>query len=88
VTSEAAGAVILDNTLSRVDELIHLSEAMRRIALQAAIGGMLASVIGMGLAAFGYLTPVKGALLQEAIDVVAIAAALRLAFKKDLEADV
>lgn len=88
VTSEAAGAVILDNTLSRVDELIHLSEAMRRIALQSAIGGMIASILGMAAAAMGYLTPVQGALLQEAIDVVAIIAALRLAFKKDLEADV
>jgi heavy metal translocating P-type ATPase len=88
VTSEAAGAVILDNTLSRVDELIHLSEAMRRIALQSAIGGMLCSLIGMGFAAAGYLSPVMGALLQEAIDVLAILNALRLAWHKDLHADV
>jgi cation transport ATPase len=88
VTSEAAGAVILDNTLSRVDELMHLSEDMRRIALQSALGGMLASLVGMILAAAGYLSPVEGALLQEAIDVIAILAALRLAFRKKLEADV
>lgn len=88
VTSEAAGAVIMDNTLSRVDELIHLSEAMRRIALQSAIGGMLLSILGMGAACAGYLTPVQGALAQEAIDVLAILNALRLAWKNDLKADV
>lgn len=88
VTSEAAGAVIMDNTLSRVDELIHLSEDMRSIALQSALGGMAVTVIAMIAAALGYLTPVQGALLQEAIDVVAILNALRLAWRKDLRADV
>jgi heavy metal translocating P-type ATPase len=88
VTSEAAGAVILDNTLSRVDELIHLSEAMRKIALQSALGGMGVTIIAMIAAAMGYLTPVQGALLQEAIDVLAIMNALRLAWRKDLRADV
>lgn len=87
VTSEAAGAVILDNTLGRVDELIHLSEEMRSIALQSALGGMAASAVGMILAALGYLSPVEGALLQEAIDVIAILAALRLAFRKEIAAD-
>jgi heavy metal translocating P-type ATPase len=78
VTSEAAGAVILDNTLYKVDELLHISIALRTIALQSAIGGMLLSVLGMALAAFGLLSPVQGALAQEVIDVLAIANALRL----------
>ena len=38
---------------------------------------VLALVLGMIAAAFGYLTPVQGALLQEAIDVAVILNALR-----------
>jgi cation transport ATPase len=52
---------------------------MRRIALQSAIGGMAMSVIGMTIAAAGYLPPVAGAIVQEVIDVVAVLNALRVA---------
>jgi heavy metal translocating P-type ATPase len=79
VTAEAAGAVILDSSLSRVDELLHIGGRMRAIALQSAVGGMALSVAGMGLAAFGWLTPVAGALVQEVIDVAAVVNALRVA---------
>ncbi len=79
ITSEAADAVILDSSLERVDELLHISRRMRRIALQSAVGGMALSMIGMGFAAFGYLTPVAGAFLQETIDVLAVLNALRAA---------
>lgn len=87
VTSEAAGAVILDNTLEKVDELLHLSIDMRKIALQCALGGMTFSIVGMGFAAAGYVSPVAGALLQEAIDVVAILWALRLIWQGRVETD-
>ena len=59
---------------------IHISRRMRRIALQSAVGGMALSVIGMVFAAFGYLTPVMGAISQEVIDVLAVMNALRVAF--------
>ncbi len=88
VTAEAAGAVILDNTLAKVDELIHISTRLRSIALQSAIGGIVVSLIGMGFAAFGYITPVQGALLQEAIDVLAIMNALQLTWQPKVEADI
>ncbi len=78
ITAEAAGAVIMDTTLNKADELIHLSTSTRKIALQSALGGMALSLIGMGFAATGYITPVVGALLQELIDVLAILNALRL----------
>ncbi|MCA9294638.1 MAG: cadmium-translocating P-type ATPase [Phycisphaerales bacterium] len=81
VTIEAAGAVIMDNSLERVDELLHISHRMRRIALQSAVGGMALSIVGMLIAAAGYLPPVGGALVQEAIDVVAVLNALRVAIK-------
>jgi heavy metal translocating P-type ATPase len=80
VTTEAAGAVLMDNMLGRVDELLHIGERMRRIALQSAVGGMLLSLLGMFLAAFGYLPPVAGAISQEVIDVVAVLNALRAAW--------
>lgn len=77
VTTEAAGAVIMDSSLARVDELLHIGRRMRRIALQSAVGGMVLSIVGMILAAFGFLPPVMGAVAQEAIDVVAVLNALR-----------
>jgi P-type E1-E2 ATPase len=79
VTSEAAGIVVIDTSLSKVDELIHLSRRLRRIALQSAVGGMALSMAGMVFAAAGLLTPVAGAILQEAIDLVAVLNALRTA---------
>ena len=78
ITSEAADAVIMDTSLRRVDELIHIGRRMRVIALQSAIGGMGLSVIGMFLAAWGYLPAVAGAIMQEIIDILAIANALRM----------
>ncbi|KAB2952760.1 MAG: HAD-IC family P-type ATPase, partial [Thermoanaerobaculia bacterium] len=79
VTAEAAGAVILDSSLSRVDELLHIGSRMRSIALQSAVGGMALSVAGMFFAAAGWLPPVAGALVQEVIDVAAVVNALRVA---------
>lgn len=87
VTAEAAGAVIMENTLSKVDELLHLSINTRNIAAQSAIGGMLLSIIGMGFAATGFISPVMGAIFQECIDIIAIVNALRLAFGFKIKID-
>ena len=80
VTSEAAGAVVMDSALERVDELLHIGSRLRSIALQTAVGGMAASVVGMLVAAAGFLPPAAGALVQEAIDVVAVINALRMSW--------
>lgn len=80
ITSEAADVVIMDNSLAKLDEFLHISRRMRKIALQSAVGGMALSVVGMLLAAAGYLTPVLGAISQEAIDLLAIVNALRAAW--------
>ena len=80
VTMEAAGVVVLENSLKKIDEFMHISRRMRTIALQSALGGMALSIVGMGLAAAGYLTPVSGAIGQEVIDVLAVLNALRAAF--------
>jgi len=85
VTSEAADAVVLETSLSRVDEMMHIGRRMRRIALQSAVGGMALSILGMLVAAAGYLPPVGGAVAQEIIDLAAVLNAVRVALPgKDL----
>jgi heavy metal translocating P-type ATPase len=79
VTTEAAGAVVMDTSLEKIDELIHIGQRMRRIALQSAVGGMALSVVAMFIAAAGYLPPVAGAITQEVIDVLAVLNAMRVA---------
>ena len=79
ITTEAAGAVIMDTSLKRVDELFHLARRMRRIALQSAVGGMALSIVGMVIAFGGWLPPVGGAIFQEVIDLAAVLNALRAA---------
>jgi heavy metal translocating P-type ATPase len=79
ITTEAAGAVIMDTSLKRVDELFHLARRMRRIALQSAVGGMALSIVGMFIAFAGWLPPVTGAVVQEVIDLAAVLNALRAA---------
>jgi len=80
VTAEAAGVVVMDNSLKKVDEFMHISRRMRLIALQSAVCGMALSVIGMVFAATGHLSPVNGAITQEVIDILAVLNALRAAF--------
>jgi cation transport ATPase len=69
----------LDSSLQRIDEFLHVSHRLRSVALQSAIGGMALSFVGMLFAAAGYLPPVAGAVMQEAIDVLAVVNALRTA---------
>jgi len=87
ITSEAADAVILTPSLAKVDEVIHISHRMRTIALQSAVGGMVASTLGMVAAAFGYLAPIEGAILQEIIDLAAVVNAVRVALPSKKLAD-
>jgi heavy metal translocating P-type ATPase len=79
IAADAAGAVILEASLGKVDEFLHISRRLRSILLQSAVGGMALSAAGMAVAAAGYLPPVAGAILQEVIDVAAVANALRVA---------
>lgn len=81
VTSESADAVILDSSLTKLDQLFHISNHMYKIALQSAVGGMALSIVGMLLASAGYLSPVAGAISQELIDLFAVLNALRASSK-------
>jgi len=77
VSSEAADVVITLDRISRVAEAIGIGRRSLYIARQSVIVGMSLSGIAMVVAAFGYIPPVAGALLQEAIDVAVILNALR-----------
>ena len=79
ITSEAADAVLLEGSLRKIDELIHIGRRMRVIALQSAIGGMGLSILGMIAASVGWLPPIGGAVAQEIIDLAAVLNALRIA---------
>ena len=83
IITEAADAVILETSLGKIDELMHIGRRMRRIALQSALGGMLASIVGMIAAAMGYLPPIAGAIAQEIIDLLAVLNAVRVALPTD-----
>ena len=78
ITSEAAGAVILQSSLASVDELMHIGRKMRSIALASAVGGMGLSLIGMGAASLGLISPIQGAIAQEVIDLLSILNSLRM----------
>jgi hypothetical protein len=76
-SSEAADVVILVDRLDRLVSAIGIARRSRAIAIQSVYAGIGLSMAGMVAAAFGYLPPVQGALLQEAIDVAVILNALR-----------
>ena len=76
-SAEAADVVLLVDRLDRILLAIKISQRSRRIALESVCAGIGLSIVGMIVAAFGYITPVQGALLQEAIDIAVILNALR-----------
>ena len=76
-SAEAADVVLLVDHLDRIVPAIQIARRSRLIALESVFAGIGLSLLGMIAAALGYITPVQGALLQEAIDVAVILNALR-----------
>lgn len=76
-SSEAADIVLLVDRLDRLVDAVRIARRTRSVALQSVMIGMSLSLAAMVVAALGYLPPLAGALLQEVIDVLAIASALR-----------
>ncbi|TAM05833.1 MAG: heavy metal translocating P-type ATPase [Paraburkholderia sp.] len=76
-SSEAADVILLVDRLDRLVDVRRVARRTRRIAIQSVYVGMGLSVVAMGFAAIGILAPLAGAVLQELIDVAAIANALR-----------
>ena len=76
-SAQVADVVLLVDQLDRLVPAIRIARRSRLIALESVVVGIGLSLIGMGAAAFGWITPVQGALLQELIDVAVILNALR-----------
>ena len=76
-SAEAADVVLLVDHLDRLLPGIEIAKRARTIALQSVYAGIGLSFAGMIAAAFGYISPVQGAMLQEVIDVAVILNALR-----------
>ncbi len=77
ISAEAADIVLLVDDVTKVGEAVAIGQHMLRIAKQSIFLGLGLSFACMVVASFGYLSPVVGALLQEAIDVAVILNALR-----------
>ena len=77
VSSETADAVIVVDRIDLVATAVAIGRRALRIARQSVVFGIGLSLVAMGFAAFGYIPPVAGALLQEGIDVAVILNALR-----------
>ncbi len=77
VSSETADAIITVERIDRVADALHVGRRALFIARQSVLAGMGLSLTAMAVAALGYLPPVAGALLQEAIDLAVILNALR-----------
>jgi heavy metal translocating P-type ATPase len=77
VSSETADAVIAVDRIDRVADALRIGRRSLRIARQSVLAGLGLSFAAMGFAAFGYIPPIAGALLQEGIDIAVILNALR-----------
>jgi heavy metal translocating P-type ATPase len=75
-SAEAADVVLTVDRLDALADAILIARRCRMIAMWAVAVGMGLSAVAMIVAAAGYLPPAAGALLQEGIDVAAIAIAL------------
>lgn len=78
--AESAQVVLLVDRLDRLAFAVRMAQQARKIALQSVVAGMGLSGCAMLAAAFGYLPPVAGAILQEFIDVAVILNALRVLY--------
>jgi heavy metal translocating P-type ATPase len=77
-SSEAADVVLVADRLDRLAAGVTIAKRATAIARQSVLLGMGLSFAAMGFAAVGLLAPVSGAIVQEVIDVLAIANALRV----------
>jgi heavy metal translocating P-type ATPase len=76
-STDTADAIITSDDTAKVLELTEISQKTMRIAFESIFIGMGLSVIAMIFALLGYIKPISGAILQEAIDVLVILNALR-----------
>jgi heavy metal translocating P-type ATPase len=77
IASESADVILLDDDIAGVAEAVEIGRKTMRVARQSILVGLGLSATAMVFAAAGAITPVAGAVIQEAIDVAVILNALR-----------
>jgi P-type E1-E2 ATPase len=77
LSAEAADVVLLTDDLGAVSDAIAIGQHTMHVARQSVVIGLTVSGLAMCFAAAGYIPPVAGAVLQEALDVAVILNALR-----------
>ena len=77
IAAESADVIILVDSLDRVTDALAIGRRTMRIATQSIVVGLALSGVAMVAAAFGYIPPTIGAVLQEGIDVAVILNAVR-----------
>lgn len=84
ISSDSADIVIVGGRIDRVHDAFEIAKKSMRIAKQSIFVGIGLSIVLMIFAAFGYIEPVRGALLQEVIDVLVILNALRASINSSI----
>ncbi len=79
IAAESADVVLLEDNLRLAGAAVVIARRTMRIARQSLVVGLGLSLAAMAVAAFGYIPPAAGAVLQEGIDLAVIANALRAA---------
>ncbi|MDD2766806.1 MAG: heavy metal translocating P-type ATPase [Candidatus Moranbacteria bacterium] len=78
---EAADVAIFGHNAFLIRDAIHIGRRSYHVALQSILIGIGLSSLGMIGASLGMITPLSGALIQEAIDVLVIINALRSTYE-------
>lgn len=77
ISAESADMVLLVDDVTLVTDAIRISRRMMSVAKQSIIVGLGLSVMLMIIAAFGFIQPAAGAIMQEIVDASVILNALR-----------
>jgi heavy metal translocating P-type ATPase len=77
ISAEAADIVLLVDDITVVADAVLIGQKMLRVAKQGILLGLGSSLTLMVIAAFGFIAPAAGAILQEVIDASVILNALR-----------
>jgi heavy metal translocating P-type ATPase len=77
ISAEAADVVLLVDDITIAADAVMIGQRMLKVAKQGILIGLGSSLTLMAIAAFGFIAPASGAILQEVIDASVILNALR-----------
>ncbi len=78
VARESAAVVLLGDDLTKLIQLLEISRQCYRIIMTNFVGTLAVDVVGVGLAAFGFLSPVLAALIHVTSEMIFILNSARL----------